>query len=60
MLNKQRGILNELEESLNEKKKTFKHEIMLSDEMNHLKMIERNVEDPSGITLEVIEKVGID
>ena len=33
MLNEQRGILNEIEESLKEKKRKFKYEIMLSDEI---------------------------
>ena len=40
MLNKQRGIMNEIEESLNEKKRKYKYEIMLSDELNQLKKIE--------------------
>lgn len=34
--------MNEIEESLNEKKRKFKYEIMLSDELNQLKKIEQN------------------
>lgn len=45
-LNQQRSILNELEENLNEKKRKFKYEIMLSDELNNLKKIEQNVDNP--------------
>ena len=33
--------MNEIEESLNEKKRKYKYEIMLSDELNELKKIEQ-------------------
>lgn len=45
MLNEQRGILNEIEESLKEKKRKFKYEIMLSDEIKQLDYIENKVDN---------------
>ena len=45
MLNAQRGVLNEIEESLKEKKRKFKYEIMLSDEIKQLDYIENKVDN---------------
>ena len=59
-MNQQRSILNELEENLNEKKRKFKYEIMLSDELNNLKKIEQNVDNPAKINQEAMKKAGIE
>ena len=60
MLNKQRGVLNEIEESLKEKKRKFKYEIMLSDERNQLEMIERKVDNNQPLNLDAMKIAGID
>ncbi len=52
--------MNELEEHLNEKKRKFKYEIMLSDELNNLKRIEQNVEtNPTKINKTAMKNAGI-
>jgi hypothetical protein len=60
MLNKQRGQLGEIEESLNEKKRKFKYEIMLSDERNQLEMIERKVDNNQPLSMDSMKIAGID
>ena len=56
-MNRQRTIVNELEENLNEKKKKFKYEIMLVDERKKLEVI-GNL-DPENVDIEIMEEVGI-
>eukprot|EP00347_Sterkiella_histriomuscorum_P019409 403341733 len=56
-LNKLRQIVNELEENLNEKKRKFKYEIRLANELDQLKNIEEL--DPENVDLELIEEIGI-
>ena len=60
MLNKQRGALGEIEESLNEKKRKFKYEIMLADERNQLEMIERKVDNNQPLSDDAMKIAGID
>ncbi len=60
MLNKQRGILGEIEEGLNEKKRKYKYEIMLSDERNQLEMIEKKVDNNQPLSVDAMKIAGID
>lgn len=60
MLNKQRGQLGEIEESLNEKKRKFKYEIMLSDERNQLEMIEKKVDSNQPLSMDAMKIAGIE
>ena len=60
MLNKQRGPLGEIEESLNEKKRKFKYEIMLSDERSQLEMIEKKVDNNQPLSMDAMKIAGID
>ena len=47
-LNKQRTIVNEIEENLNEKKKKFKYDIMLLDERKIIDDLEEKI-DPENV-----------
>lgn len=49
--------MNELDENLNEKKRKFKYEIKLANELNQLENIEHL--DPENVDLEIIEEIGI-
>ena len=60
MLNKQRGQLGEIEESLNEKKRKFKYEIMLSDERSQLEMIEKKVDNNQPLSMDAMKIAGIE
>ena len=59
-LNAQRGILNEIEESLKEKKRKFKYEIMLSDEIKQLDYIENKVDNQQPLSIDTMKRAGID
>ncbi|CDW90009.1 UNKNOWN [Stylonychia lemnae] len=56
-LNNLRTIVNELEENLNEKKRKFKYEIRLDNELVQLKKIQEL--DPANVDLEAMEEIGI-
>eukprot|EP00349_Pseudokeronopsis_sp_Brazil_P002229 CAMPEP_0202963362 /NCGR_PEP_ID=MMETSP1396-20130829/7352_1 /ASSEMBLY_ACC=CAM_ASM_000872 /TAXON_ID= /ORGANISM="Pseudokeronopsis sp., Strain Brazil" /LENGTH=134 /DNA_ID=CAMNT_0049684507 /DNA_START=114 /DNA_END=518 /DNA_ORIENTATION=+ len=56
-LNQIRVLVNEWEENVNEKKKKFKYEIQLNEELKKLQDIE-NI-DPENVDVEVFEKAGI-
>ena len=60
ILNQQRGLLNEIEESLKEKKRKFKYEIMLSDEIKHLDQLENRVDNHQPLSLDTMKRAGID
>ncbi len=52
--------MNEIEESLKEKKRKFKYEIMLSDEIKQLDYIENKVDNHQPLTLDTMKRAGID
>ncbi len=52
--------MNEIEENINEKKRKFKYEIMLSDERNQLEKIEQRVENKQPLSIEAMKIAGIE